>query len=579
MVKFFIPSVSYSDAITGSRKSKWIPRLFVLPLIAYIIFRCFETELTNFIIPFFPDEPDKSFGFYHDFLRLCFHEMLWLSFFLLTAWVLTVHVPISQVVSRMENHVLKKASLYTTGMVCLSLVTTFLIAYFTLHAFPNSADEYVYLYQAETLSQGKLTQQAHPLGDFFRFNHIAQKDGISVGRFPPGWPLLLSLPFFLAVPPLWLNPILGTISLLVFYNFVKRYYSPRVAIWSLATLAFTAYYLFNSASFFSHTSCLLFTVAFVYCLHRNHENPSGIYTFLAGVFLGMVVVTRYYTAVLIFLPVLVSLIYQHHWKAFKPLFFIGLGSLPFFILLCWYNLEITGDPLLPVTAWADRTETLGFVKGHSFMKGMEHFIRRFLLFLYWSSPSLLLLYFVFLYQKIRHKAQRYSVPEDYYMILLIIGYFFYHHLGGNQYGPRFLFEAYPFVIVFVINQAFKMKAKWPLALLVAGMVYAVVKLPYIMEREHRVVHERLDLYTQVRKAGVHNAVILISTNTGIIRPMPVRDLTRNGMDHSGEIIYAQDQGEKNTELMKFYANRSFYKYIRDPERVGGRLVRMRSTGY
>ena len=575
MAKFFIPSIPYSDTILTSIKSRWVPYVFILPLGLYFIFRIFETELTLFIIPLFPNEPDKSFGFYRDFLRLCFNEMLWLSLFLLIAWLMLLLVPITRVMSWIENHYMRRSRVYNLVTLSLFLVLTIVVAFYVLDEFPNSADEYVYLYQAEALSHGMLTQPSHALADFFRFNHIIQNDGINVGRFPPGWPLLLALPFVLDVPPSWLNPILGIITLLVFYSFAKRYYSPWVAFLSVVSLAFTAYFIFHSASYFSHTSSLLLTLCFVYSLHAYHEKRSDGYAFLAGIFLGLIVITRYYNAVLIFLPVLISIFYLYHWKAIRPLVLIGIATLPFFAVLLCYNYQITGNPFLPVTTWADSTETLGFVKSHTPLKGLEHVIRRILLFLYWSSPALLVLYFIFLFQKVRRRAQRYINPEDYYMLLLFVGYFFYHHLGGNQYGPRFLFEAYPFLIVFVISQAFRVRAKWPLALLGAGMVYAIVKLPYIMEREHQVVRERLDLYARVKEAEISNAVVLVSSHTSVIRPMPIRDLTRNGINYKGDIIYAQDQGEENAELLEFYPDRSFYKYIRDPEKVGGELVKLR----
>ena len=544
-------------------------------MVFYLVFRTFETEFTHFIIPFFPDEPDKSFGFYNDLLWLCFDEMLWLSLFFLLGWIALIYVPLYNAFSRIESLVLGRSTLYLTIVITLTLVASLVVSYYTLRNFPNSADEYAYLYQAETLSQGKLTQQAHPLENFFHFHHIAQIEGVSVGRFPPGWPMLLSIPFILNLPAYWLNPILGIVALVFFYSFSKRYYGERVAFWSVVSLAFSAYYIFNSASFFSHTSCMLFTLGFVYCLYLNQEKKSDLYGILAGIFLGMIVITRYYNAVLIFLPVLISFFYQYRWKAIRPLIFIGLGSFPFFVFLFWYNLQITGNGFLPVTVWAESSERLGFVKGHTFVKGIEHSIRRILLFLYWCSPALVILYFIYLYNKIRDKAQRFLRPEDYYLILLMIGYFFYHHLGGNQYGPRFLFEALPFLIVFVVSKTFQARAKWPLALFAAGLIYGVIKIPHIIQREHQIVNERMDVYDQVAEAGISNAVILISTHTSVRRPMPIRDLTRNDMDYKRDIIYAQDQREKNQLLMDYYPNRSFYKYIRDNDAVKGEFIKLR----
>lgn len=571
MFKFFIPLTTYPDSNYHFLRSRWVFLLFLLPVMLYLPLRYFESELTNLIIPFFPIEADKSVGFYRDLLRLCFNEMLWLSLFLLIAWILYTYVDVNLYVNAANLALVNSPS----SIVIVNLILSLLVATFVLQWFPNSADEYVYLHQAETLGGGKLAQEAHPLKSFFHFNHLAHKDGITVGRFPPGWPLLLSLPFLFNFPAWLLNPLLGVITLWLFYRFAHRFYGQKVAKWSLISLAFTGFYLFNSASYFSHTSCLLFCLAFVYCAHLYREKKLARYALLAGVFLGMVAIIRYLTAVLIFLPFLVAFLYELRWRTIRPLLLMGLGALPSMAFLLWYNFQITGNALLPVTIWVDPAETLGFVKGHTPLKGVEHVIRRGLLFLYWSSPALLLLYLFFLVHRIIRGNERLLHPEDYCLVLLFAGYFFYHHPGGNQYGPRFLFEAYPFVVVFVVQQVLSSRAKWPVALWLAGMIYAVVKIPYIAEREHRVVTERLDLYQMVHQAELSQAVVFVATHTSVIRPMPPGDLTRNGLHYRREVIYARDLGEKNVELIDFYPNRTFYVYTRDPEKVQGNLVKVK----
>ena len=192
MVRFFTPSIPYSDTILTSMKSRWVPWLFTIPVILYLVFRTFETELTHLIIPLFPDEADKAFGFYRDFLRLCLNEMLWLSLFLLMGWTILVYVPIRAVMTRIEGLFLARSVLNTSVILAISLIIIAFVAIYILDAFPNSADEYVYLYQAESVNHGSLTNASHPLEEFFRFNHIIQKDGVRTGRFPPAglyyWP-------------------------------------------------------------------------------------------------------------------------------------------------------------------------------------------------------------------------------------------------------------------------------------------------------------------------------------------------------------------------------------------------------
>ena len=577
MTKFLFPALKpYPDRIISSIRSPRVLLFFLIPLGAYLIARIYENEFTSLLIPLFPVEDDKSFGFYKDFVRLSFNEMLWLSFFLFLAWATYVYGRGPDSLQSVDSRVVNRAAFFAGVVICLSFVGAVLIASWALHGFANSGDEYVYLYQAQTLSEGRLWNESHPLSHFFHYSHIPQKDGISVGRFPPGWPLLLSLPFLLNIPPLWLNPFIASITLWIFYSFGSRYYGHRVALWALISLAFTSFYLFNSASYFSHNACLLMVLGFIYSLYLRLEKGSVSYALLAGICLGAMVITRYYNAVLIVIPVLIYLFYQYRWKCIPTLLLVGVGSLPFLIFLLWYNYSITGNILQPVTVWADNREGLGFgVRGYTPIEGIEHFIRRVFLFLYWSSPALLLLYFIFLFKKVRSQVQRFFHPEDYYLLMLIIGYYFYYHIGGNQYGPRFWFEGTPFLTLFVVKKIFDTKARWAWALFAAGLVYGIVKMPYIVDREHRVIEERLDIYTKVRESNISNAVVLVTSHTGIIRPMGQLDLTRNGMDYNSSVIYAHDLGERNQELMKFYPDRTFFRYVRDPEIVEGKLIQIK----
>lgn len=574
MAKLFLQaSQSCPNSFINATRSGWMGGVFLAPLIIYCILIAYEKELTQMIIPLFPVEDDKSFGFYRDFLRLCFNEMLWLTFFLLASCLVYVYSRGVNILTRAERYVLGRARLFGAATIIATFVASSLIAFFALQSFANSGDEYVYLYQAETMSKGKLWNDAHPLDEFFLYSHIPQKDGISVGRFPPGWPLLLTPFFVLGISPAWLNPLLGALALALLFSFATRYYGKRVALWSVVSVAFTGFYLLNSASFFSHTACLLMVTGFIYCLYLHEEKRSVVFGLLAGACLGFTLITRYYNAVLIMIPVVVYLFYKYRWKSIATLFYIGVGCVPFFAFLFWYNYSITGNGLVPVTVWADSREGLGFgVRGHTPLDGIEHLVRRVFLFLYWSSPGLLLLYVIFLFRKVKDQVERFLRPEDYYLLMLMAGYFLYYHIGGNQYGPRFWFEGTPFLTLFVVKIVFESRARWAWALLVSGLIYSTVKLPYIIHREHQVIEERTDIYNLVERARLQNAVVLVSTHTGIIRPMGSLDLIRNGLGYGGDVIYVHDKGQRNEELMRYYPGRSFYRYVRHPETVEGKLV-------
>src|SRR3954467_12464617 len=83
----------------------------------------------------------------------------------------------------------------SAGMSCLAGSAAFLmslgIGALVLNRFPNSGDEYVYLYQADTMARGRVGNPAPAEPDAFRFNYIARRDNRLYGTFPPGWPLAL----------------------------------------------------------------------------------------------------------------------------------------------------------------------------------------------------------------------------------------------------------------------------------------------------------------------------------------------------------------------------------------------------
>ena len=565
----------YDNAVRKSIKTRWFPILIIGLVLLHVVFRLAEPQVLTFVMGFFSDEPGKSTGFYLDFVQLIFNEILWLAGFLVIAWIYVVYNPFSSTIRALENTFLGNAKLTAAVVIVISFVASLFVAYGTLESFPNSSDEYAYLYQARTLSQGKLWEASHELHDFFYFNHIANKDGIAVSRFPPGWPLILAGSYYLALNPIFVNPILGALLLIVFFSFANRFYTPRVALWSLIALALCSFFIFNSASFFSHTSCALFVLCFVYGSHLYFEKPKPQYLLLAGFCLALVAITRYYTAILVFIPFFFFFIKNCKFGCVKAFFWLGVGAAPCVAFLFWYNYSITGNALLPVTMWAYADESLGFVRGHTVFKGIEHVVRWLGMFLYWCSPAMLILYFVAMIGKISDAGTRWTHPEDYLFIILMGGYFFYYQIGGNQYGPRFLFEAFPFLILFVVANVLHFNKKWITGLFVAGVVFAIVKLPFISSRENKIVEERKDVYALVQKRDIRNAIVLVSSYTSVLRPMPIGDLTRNDVYYLNDVLYAIDLKERNQELMTYYPDREFYRYVREVNDEKGKLIRIR----
>lgn len=559
--------------MTKNRLQLRLLLLFALILVGLsIAFFVFESEIYAHLLPHLQYDERKSEYFYRDLFRLVFTDFLWSAGFILLFILIVVYVPLS----RLTDAITRASSVGSAiTVIVLGFLLTLVIAYYVLDGFPNSGDEYVYLYQGKTMAEGKFVERAHDLPQFFDFNHIAQKNGIKVGRFPPGWPAFLSLAFYFDFPPFIVDPILAFIAVLIFYRFAKRQYSKNVAFCAVVALVFTSYFLFFSACYFSHISCMLAILAFVSCLYRYMDTRLVYYAVAAGFFLGLAGTIRYFTAFLIFLPFIPMLLSEYRLKSISIFFWMGFGALPSLLFLLWFNYSTTGNFLLPVTMWAYPQEGLGFVKGHTPLQGVEHLVRRVLMFLYWCSPALLILYIIYIIQKFTNRYDRLRHVEDYAFVSLTVGYFFYHEIGGDQYGPRFLLEALPFLVLFVTRRVFESRSHWAMACFVAGCVYAVAKIPVISAREHAIVKERTDLYRQVEERGLNNAVVMIASEyVGDIRPMPKGDLTRNDPPVQSGVLFVIDIPHRNRELFDYYPQRDFYRYQWLPGKGKGRLLKL-----
>jgi 4-amino-4-deoxy-L-arabinose transferase-like glycosyltransferase len=565
----------YQTYLKSSRRSYWSLVLVIFPASLFAVLSLFETEIAAWVLTLYPPSANQGFAFYLDLVRLAAWEVLWLGFFFLLACVLMVYPSKAGLEKVMNRNLTIKDQYFVVLILSVFFVITLFISADTLEQFANSSDEYAYLFQAEMFSRGKLWAPAHDLPDFFYHNNIPQHDGILVSRFSPGWPLFLSAAFEAGIPAYLINPVLAVLTLIVFYFFACHVYGDRVALWSLGALAFTGFYIFNAASFFSHVLSLLVTLLFVCNLYLYHKDRNFFYGLLAGFFLGFAATINEYNVFFVFIPLLLYLFYQYRFRAVYLLLLMAVGAVPFVIFLLSYNYSITGDPLLSVTGWTHPLEKLGFVKGHNVVKGLEHAARWILLFFYWASPGLLILYFVFLYRKMKSRTERFLHAEDYFLLFLMIGYFFYHEVGGNQYGPRFLFEGFAFLILFVVSKVFQIREKWAVSLLLASLIYAVVKFPFITHREAQILDERQDLYDLVEGKKISNAVVLVSSATSPKRPMPADDLTRNDPKFQNDVIFALELPTITTKLMEYYNDRSFYRYVREPDNPQGELIKIK----
>ena len=443
----------------------------------------------------------------------------------------------------------------TGGALCGLLF----VAGCVLDGFPNSGDEYAFVLQATTYAQGQVWVQPPPLMEAFQLYHFIAKNGIWIGQYQPGWPLLLTPAVWLGLPLWVVNPVLGVALLLAVFALARQQASPQAGWIAVVAIACSAFFVLNAASYFSHVATALWGILFALFGFRYLQTGEVRTAAAAGLFIGIVGFTRAFNAIILLTPFVATLVLTKNRRS--GLIWLALGGAPFLIALLVFNHAVTGDALTMVSRWLGKEQRIIVLPNEDMIKLM---IFRLEDLAAWTSPLLPIAYaFSFLYLGVR----RWLSFGDLIPLLTVLAFLLYPGFGGNEYGPRYYFEAFPFAIITVTKAVDRLKflqngsIRLPLIASVL-LSYVACQAGYLAARlklEHDVVAQRQDLF--VKSRNLSNAVVLVASSTGIIRPMSQGDLVRNGLfPSSRSVIYAHDLNEKNEDLRKIFPDRQFYRY-------------------
>ncbi len=448
------------------------------------------------------------------------------------------------------------------ALIVLALVATIgfiAVAKYALDAFPNSGDELAFVMQAHTYAHGKLwAKPPAPIEAFWQYRFLAV-GGKWVSQYPPGWALVLTPAAALGLPLWIMNPLIGGATLLAFFALARRHVSRESAWIGVLLLGASAFFAFNSGSYFSHSPTALYGIAFALFGLRYIASGEIWCAVAAGLCIGLIGLTRTQNAAIFAVPFAIALSIKPGRRA--GLIWFGLGGAPFLVALLAYNGMITGHPLVPVAALSGK-EPLGFPSGTSIWQMASHLARLTI----WTSPLLLIGYGAGFVTILWRRRARFT---DWIFPATVIIFLFYSSVGDNQYGPRYYFEAWPFAILTILTVIDPILfcseqtavAAWISSALVTSLLFEIGYLPAHIEREHRVVMERQDVYARAEAAGLSNAIVVIATKVGAIRPMMPGDLVRDRLDPAGDkIIYAHDLGARNYRLFGQFPGRRLYIY-------------------
>ena len=168
------------------------------------------------------------------------------------------------------------------------------------------------------------------------------------------------------------------------------------------------------------------------------------------------------------------------------------------------------------------------------------------------------------------------------MIVLLAGVlYFYVERGGNQYGPRFHYEAFLFVVVFVAANLFSSatllgrprRDRILFGLMAASVAVMPVAFAVHAVIEQRVIRERMDPYAHGRRLPPRPRARVDPGRVGTRRSMAGYDLTRNGIDAAGRpVLYGLhlDDASSCAAAARF-PDRPLYVYRWERDQRRGKL--------
>jgi len=236
------------------------------------------------------------------------------------------------------------------------------------------------VWQAKAMIEGHLTIPTPPNNRSFLVPFIDDYHGERFGKYPPGWPAMLSIAIRVGLRA-WINPLLAGLGIWLTYLLGKKIFSELVGLLAAGLTVTSGFFLMNSASLLSHPFGLVLSAVFALGwlesfwktqtedvvvkpgTARNH----WISTILSALVLGILILTRPMTALTVAVPFGfhgIYLLIRSDAQTRLRLAVLGLIAALFVGIYLLWQYSLTGDALLnPYTLWWPY-DRIGFGPGH-----------------------------------------------------------------------------------------------------------------------------------------------------------------------------------------------------------------------
>ncbi len=486
---------------------------------------------------------------------------------------------------------------------------TMVAAYLThelFQAVPHIDDGVAALYQARIFQHAKLVWPVDPsIKPFFdTFGVITPigKPGYWSGMYPPGWPLLLTVGLWIKAP--WLvNPVLGGLLIVAVSELGRELYNEKVARVAGIMAVASPFLAVVSATHLSHTPAALFCTVAWWCALRLLRTGRTRYALIGGAAIGMTLLVRPETAVVIGSVILLGVLVQIRrvivlWR--QLLVATAVAAMAAGVLIGFQFIAVGKAGTFGHAVEMQSKVRLGFGRVgdsswiHTPQKATLHGSKRLKelnrQLLGWPLPAVVLLLAPFY-------LLRPSFRDLWLLASLVAlaGFFAFYWYWEEWLPGRYLFSATPMLLVlcargwWVWNERLRrlpVISALPKWVLLIGVTYAlVVAGPRYREffgPHHGDVESWLPKVVDAH--GISNAVIFMRStgrlkHSGLWNDFYATGFMRNTLNLDGEVIYARDGEDKdvgipNERLIERYPGRHYYAYEFDQHDMEPRLYRL-----
>lgn len=240
---------------------------------------------------------------------------------------------------------------------------------------PHLEDEIAYVWQAQAIARGQLTVPSPPEPKSFIVPFVVDYQGQRFGKYPLGWSVLLAFGTLAGLRFL-VNPLLAGLGIWLTYRLGKQVFGEAVGLLAAGLTLTSPFFLVVSGSLLSHPLGLVLSAAFALAWIDGFAHPTQkmrwLPAFTAAAALGLLILTRPFTAVAIALPFGLHgmyLLVRGSPDVRKGLVVFSMLVLSMAGIHFLWQFAVTGDPLLnPYTLWWSY-DRVGFGPGHGRIEG------------------------------------------------------------------------------------------------------------------------------------------------------------------------------------------------------------------